>query len=251
MTTPDVPHRFELTVEVPGTPEQVWAAIATANGISSWMLPTDLEERVGGEVRFHMGDTDSVGTVTGYDAPHRIAYEEPGWAALAGHAGADVTPLATEFLVEAKAGGTCVVRVVSSAFGTGAEWEDEFWESMVDGWTPAFEILRLVLQDFPGQAVTSLDAATEVDRDQPPVLAAMRSSVFEQGVEGEWIHDSNISSTLRLTAPVPGFLIVMANPSGEATTWAAVQGHLFSPDAQAWVNSTRKAWQAWLEGLGA
>ena len=35
MTSPDVPHRFEIEVEVPGTPEQVWQAIATANGISS------------------------------------------------------------------------------------------------------------------------------------------------------------------------------------------------------------------------
>ena len=34
MTTPDVPLRMELTFELPGTPEQVWDAIATANGIS-------------------------------------------------------------------------------------------------------------------------------------------------------------------------------------------------------------------------
>ena len=46
MTTPDVPYRYETSFEVPGTPEQVWQAIATANGISSWMLVTDLEERV-------------------------------------------------------------------------------------------------------------------------------------------------------------------------------------------------------------
>jgi uncharacterized protein YndB with AHSA1/START domain len=251
MTTPDVPHRFEITVEVPGTPEAVWQAIATANGISSWMLPTDLEERVGGVVRFHMGETDSVGEVTAYDAPHRIAYVEPDWAALGGHAGADVTPMATEFLVEAKAGGTCVVRVVSSAFGTGAEWEDEFWESMAEGWAPAFEILRLVLQDFPGQTVTVLDAAVEVDGEQPAVLAAMRSSVFERGVEGEWVQETPISSTLRTTAPVPGFLVVMANPSADGRTWVAVQGHLFSPDAAGWVESTKKEWQVWLEGLGA
>jgi uncharacterized protein YndB with AHSA1/START domain len=36
MTIPDVPHRVEFSVEVPGTPDQVWAAIATADGISSW-----------------------------------------------------------------------------------------------------------------------------------------------------------------------------------------------------------------------
>ena len=39
MTTPDIPHRFELELAVPGTPEQVWHAIAIAEGISAWMMP--------------------------------------------------------------------------------------------------------------------------------------------------------------------------------------------------------------------
>ena len=56
MTQPHVPHRMELTFELPGTPEQVWQAIATADGISSWFLPTDLEERQGGAIVTHMGD---------------------------------------------------------------------------------------------------------------------------------------------------------------------------------------------------
>ena len=30
ITTPNVPYRLEFSVEVPGTPEQVWQAIATA-----------------------------------------------------------------------------------------------------------------------------------------------------------------------------------------------------------------------------
>ena len=44
MTTPDVPLRFEFTIEVPGPPEQVWDALATANGISSWMMRRPLAQ---------------------------------------------------------------------------------------------------------------------------------------------------------------------------------------------------------------
>ena len=40
----------EAEVEVPGTPEEVWRAIATGPGISSWFVPTQVEERVGGKV---------------------------------------------------------------------------------------------------------------------------------------------------------------------------------------------------------
>ena len=46
-TTPNVPYRLEFSVEVPGTPEQVWQAIATAKGMSAWFLPTEMEEREG------------------------------------------------------------------------------------------------------------------------------------------------------------------------------------------------------------
>ena len=55
-TDPNVPLRLEMTFELPGTPEQVWDAIATANGISSWFMPTDLEERDGGTIVTHMGE---------------------------------------------------------------------------------------------------------------------------------------------------------------------------------------------------
>ena len=250
MTEPTVPHLFEYEVEVPGTPEQVWQAIATANGISSWLLRTSLDPRVGGEVRFHMGEVDSVGEVTAYDEPRHFAVVEPEWAALAGQEGADVTPLATEFLVEAKSGGTCVVRVVCSAFGTGAGWEDDFWEGMVDGWIPSFEVLRLVLQHFPGQTVTTFDALADVAGSHEQVLEAMRTTL-PADVEGEWIQAAPGSATMQLTAPVPGFLILMAIPAGEGTSSAGVRGHVFSPDAPAWVESTEKEWQAWLEGLGA
>jgi hypothetical protein len=214
------------------------------------MIPTTMEEREGGHVTFHMGDTASEGTVTGWDPPRRIAYVEPDWAALAGQAGATVTPMATEFLVEAQAGGTCVVRVVSSAFGTGADWEEEFWASMVEGWTPAFDLLRLYLEHFPGQTVTRLSADAAVDRPQDEVLAAMIDDLGSRGVTAEIVQRNALFASYRLTAPVPGFLSLMA-ADNDGKTWAVVQGHLFSPDAAGYVEREQKAWQAWLDGLAA
>src|SRR5688572_23525631 len=100
----------ELEFEVPGTPEQVWQAIATGPGISSWFAPTEVEEREGGAVTFHLGPgMDSSGIVTGWEPPRRFAYEERDWSANA-------PPLATELLVETRSGGSCVVRIVHSLF---------------------------------------------------------------------------------------------------------------------------------------
>jgi uncharacterized protein YndB with AHSA1/START domain len=148
-----VEHRMERTYEVAATPAQVWDAIATAEGISAWMVPTRLEPKVGGEVSFDLGDVRSTGVVTDYTPNQRFAYEEP-WPQVTGEmltwltekvgteavdpvAGPDlstVSPIATEFLIEAASGGSCVVRVVSSAYGNGAEWENEFFTEMVTGW---------------------------------------------------------------------------------------------------------------------
>jgi uncharacterized protein YndB with AHSA1/START domain len=256
-TTPDVPHRFELTVEVPGTPEQVWAAVATANGISAWMIPTTLEEREGGHLAFHMGETSSEGEVTGWDPPRRFAYVEPDWNALAGKPDSPVSPMATEFLVEANAGGTCTVRVVTSAFGTGADWEEEFWDQMDKAWRPTFDILRMYLAHFPGQQVTTMGAEQAVELPPAELAAAMRGAFgiteVGQAVEGRGVHAVVEQLTdrivvLRLTDPVPGFLTLMANTNDDRT-WAFLSGQLFSADAAAWVEREQPAWQAWLQEL--
>jgi uncharacterized protein YndB with AHSA1/START domain len=171
MTTPDQPdrveHRAERTHEVTATPEQVWEAIATAEGISAWMVPTRLDPQLGGEVSFDLGDFVSTGVVTGYTPNERFAYEEPwpmtdemrDWVAtttgreLTDDDLAAVSPIATEFLVESASGGSCVIRVVTSAYGRGADWEDEFFAEMVVGWAELLDRL-----------VTHLDQATHVAR---------------------------------------------------------------------------------------
>ena len=45
----DERRSFEFEIEVPGTPEEVWRAIATGPGISSWYVPHVVEEREGGD----------------------------------------------------------------------------------------------------------------------------------------------------------------------------------------------------------
>ncbi len=83
-----VPLRLEMTFELPGTAEQVWQAIATADGISGWFVPTDVEEREGGAIAFHMGpEMDSEGTVTGWDPPRRFAYRRAGMGVRHGPGG--------------------------------------------------------------------------------------------------------------------------------------------------------------------
>jgi uncharacterized protein YndB with AHSA1/START domain len=146
VTDPDRPdrveYRMERTYEVAATPEQVWDAIATAEGMSAWMVPTELDPQVGGEVSFDLGDFTSTGVVTAYTPHQRVAYEEPG--PIAGQVMPE--PIATEFVVESASGGSCVIRMVQSAYGTGADWENEFFDQMMEDWVVMLDKLVVHLR---------------------------------------------------------------------------------------------------------
>jgi uncharacterized protein YndB with AHSA1/START domain len=259
MTTPDVPHRFELTLEVPGTEAQVWAAIASAEGISAWMMPTELDAREGGDLVFHMGpDAESRGRVTAFEPSRRVEYEEH-WDELVGRPGADVTPLVTEFVVEARSGGTCVVRVVTSAFGTGADWEHEFFEEMSRGWAPMLDNLRLYLTHFPGQHVTTMWATAATAASPEAVIAAARAAlgadavgaaVTRRGISGRVERAVDRHFLVHVDEPVSGFLAFYAFGDDDGGG-VHLQGYLFSDAAPSYVADEQAAWQAWLDGVAA
>src|SRR5467141_2643111 len=118
---------IQVEVEVPGTPEAVWQAIATGPGVSSWFVPAEVEERVGGAVTLHFGPgMDSLATITAWEPPVRFAKESKGW-------GPGAPPVATEWTVEARSGGKCIVRVVQSLFASNDDWDDQL-NSVESGW---------------------------------------------------------------------------------------------------------------------
>ena len=109
---------IEVEVEVPGTPEQVWEAIATGEGIGAWFVPAEVEGREGGSIAYDWGGgMEGGGVVTAWEPRRRFAGEEE-WPPSEDRPGARI---ATEFLVEARGGGSWVVRIVSTGFGEGEE----------------------------------------------------------------------------------------------------------------------------------
>jgi uncharacterized protein YndB with AHSA1/START domain len=257
-TTTNVPYRLEFSVEVPGTPDQVWQAVATGRGMSAWFLPTEIDEREGGALHFSMGpDMGSDGHVTGWDPPRRIEYEED-WAALMGKDPDALSALTSEFVVEARSGGTCVVRVTSSGFGTGADWEQEWWDDMGSSWMPYFDNLRLYLAHFPGQEATQLEAGATHPGDAATLWTTLHDSLG-LGDEGTTVDVRGTTGTvervgerqvlIRLTAPVPGMLSVFVGSYGEGEATAGVRAYLFSADAADYVQREEPAWRSWLQGL--
>jgi uncharacterized protein YndB with AHSA1/START domain len=250
----------ELEFEVPGTPEQVWHAIATGPGISSWLFPTDVEERVGGAVTFHIGPgMESAGVVTAFDPPRRIAYEEPDWNPPA-------PPLGTEFVIEARAGGTCVVRMVHSLFTSKEDWDDQF-DGFEAGWVSFFDVLRTYLRHFfgmpcsPIRLMSDSGASTEAAAWEAlqralgleNVVKGSRQRASGPGVPplagvvervGQRKHQHEVM--LRLDEPAPGIALAGAYTWG-GSVHAAIGLYLYGERGAAAIARDESAWKAWME----
>jgi uncharacterized protein YndB with AHSA1/START domain len=169
----------EMEFLAPGTPEELWQAMATGPGYAAWFTRATIEERVGGALRFHFGaDISTSGEVTFWDPPHRVGYIEKEW-------NGDAPPVATEITIASRGGGQCIVRMVHSLFASSDDWDDQL-ESFENGWPGFFEILRLYLQHFKGQQGASFQVMAKAEGDQ---RAAWSSLTDGLGLAGANVGD--------------------------------------------------------------
>ena len=144
----DERRSIELEVEVPGTAGEVWRAVATGPGISSWYVPHTVEERAGGSAMASFGPGPEMqipGRVAVWEPPRRICFD----------GGEGVDGLAFEWTVETRGDDRCAVRLVNSGFGQGGEWDAQY-DGMVEGWKLFMFNLGLHMEHFAGQTAASV-----------------------------------------------------------------------------------------------
>ncbi|QCI67319.1 SRPBCC family protein [Phreatobacter stygius] len=246
----------EAEVEVPGTPDQVWAAIATGPGISSWFVPSEVEERTGGTAVSHFGpgnSMDSVGSITEWAPPRRFVVETT----------EGPSPVATEWTVEARGGGTCVVRVVHSWFASNDDWDSQF-EGHTYGWLSFFRVLKLYLAHFAGRHGTSfqvmgiapepkseawmaltgplgLAGATAGDQvatpaDGPPLAGAVAWAGQPEAPE---------ELLVQLDRPAPGLAHLVPHAMG-GKVYLTIRFYLYGEGAGDAARQAETAWTAWI-----
>jgi uncharacterized protein YndB with AHSA1/START domain len=247
------PREISFEVEVPGTPEEVWDAIATGPGITAWFVPA----RIDGDrmVQDHGEGLESASTITASERPRRFAYEDEFQPAPE----AQPSLVATEFLVEARSGGTCVVRLVQSGFGTGDAWERAV-RSFSTGWPGALDDLRLYLTHFPGQAASGFAAARIVDAPREHAWARIGEELGlpERPRAGDRVETTGgprLAGTvtrveesylsLLLEEPAPGFGFVGAGGPG-TETHVFVRQRLFGDEAPEIAARAEAQWRDWL-----
>lgn len=259
MSDQPTPRTIDVSVEVNGTVEEVWTAVATGPGISSWYVPTTVEERPGGRTTSVFGPGPEMvvpGRVVAWEPPHRVLFD----------GGEDAGGLAFEWLVEARDGGSCVVRLVNSGFGSGAEWDGQF-DGMEQGWRLFLRNLQLHLTHFPGQAGRAMLPMAMWAGDQAGVWTALTEAlgIPASPAPGEHIvtrgdapllagdvvdGEPGFRISLLLESPLPGTALIAAEGTGE-TTAVSVWLYLYGDEAEAVVTRDEPRWVAWLSERGA
>jgi uncharacterized protein YndB with AHSA1/START domain len=250
----------EAHVEVPGTPEDVWKAIATGPGISSWFVPSRVEERVRGVASSNFGPgMESKGEITAWEPPRRFAIENRD------DMGAGSPAVATEWTVESRTGGTCVVRVVHSWFATSDDWDNQF-EGHEHGWAAFFRILRLYLAHYRGRPTAAFQLLGMTGESVQSTWSDVMTRAGLQGAaEGQQVrsrHDAPRLSgrvervgppefpelLLRLDEPASGVAHVFAVTMG-GQTCVSVRVFLYGDDAAAAVEREEPRWREWVNQL--
>ena len=252
-------RRFvQAEVEVPGTPQEVWDAIATGPGITSWFVPSTVEGRVGGATVSNFGPgMDALATVTEWDPPRKFIAE--------GQDEPDGPVIATEWSVEARDGGKCTVRVVHRWFAGQDDWDEQFVGHSY-GWLAFFRVLNAYLTHFRGQhgvpvqlmgvapepkeeawaaftAPLGLAGAAVGQHVQTPAAAGappLAGTVIWAG-QPAWPEDLLI----RLDSPAPGLAHLVPHAMMGAV-YLTTRLYLYGPDAPAAAAKAESAWTAWL-----
>lgn len=246
---------IELEIEVPGTPEEVWTAIATGPGISSWYVPHTVEEREGGSASARFGpgpEMEVPGRVAAWDPPKRVLFD----------GGEGVDGMAFEWLVEGRDGGTCVVRLVNSGFGSGDDWDAQY-DGMTDGWIMFLLNLKLHLEHFGGRAASAVvpSSTWSADRDRAwstlttdlgiPARPAIGDRIEVDGGKAPNLAGTVVDATpwrlsLLLDQPAPGTAILAAEGTGDQVS-VSVWSYLYGPDGESAARRDEPIWQRWLE----
>lgn len=247
----------EMELVVPGTPEQVWQAVATGPGNSAWFTNTRIEENVGGALEFDFGPNGSShGEVTEWEPPHRFGYVERDWCD-------DAPPVATEITVTARSGDSCVIRMVHSLFTTSDDWDDQI-EGFESGWTGHFAVLRSYLANFPGQRGVTFHVSAAGDMPKPEAwklaLAAFGLDAADVGdlrtvgpvheITGlvEQMHQDQTQRHLqvRFAEPTPGIALLVSHGPGDRTV-LSLNVFFYGDDAARQAEIIEPAWSRLLQ----
>jgi hypothetical protein len=236
-------RKFEIRreLELPATPEEVWDAVATSAGNEAWLFPG-------------LVDPEQAAV---YEPPHRFVIR------MEGEDGSVINSI--EDVIEARAGGTTVLRYVHSGIMT-EDWDSQY--DAADQHTDFYlHTLGQYVEHFKGRRATYIGGESSDGivgpeaSSKPGSFDALKRAL---GLNGDVAAGDTVRIELDALAPqeavvdyaTPHFLGLRTNEGlvrfFGRDNWGmptGMSGHLFAEGIDK--QRTEKAWQAWLNGVFA
>jgi Activator of Hsp90 ATPase homolog 1-like protein len=251
------PTVLELSVPVQGTIDEVWRAVATGPGNTSWYVPTTIEEHAGGATTSRFGEGPEMvvhGRVTVWDPPRRVCFDGGEEAAAAGG-------MTFDWMVEDGPGDLHTVRLLNGGFPDTPEGQAQK-AAMEGGWGLFLQNLQLHLEHFRGEDGTSMlpmaggpGPRADVWRRVTAALGLPAAPsvgdhlrVTGDGappLAGRVVGVDSWRITLLLDEPTRGTAFIAAEGDDEFVM-TSVWVYLYGDDAAAIVARDADGWSAWL-----
>lgn len=249
----------EVEAQVPGTPEEVWQAIATGPGISSWFVPTEFEIKDGKPVAVKLNfgpGMESISQLTSWDpAKKKWTSQSDGWVP-------GMPPVAHEWSVETREGGVCVVRIVQSLFASTDDWDNQL-EATEYGWPGFLRTLKIYLTHFRGLKPTVMKWMTTFAGSEAEAWEKLTAPFGLKGVKvgQSWTSPPGVpalggvveylsvdpnDALLRLEQPGPGVAALGTFNCG-GPVMVALNFYLYGDQAPATVAKESSQWEAWFQ----
>lgn len=251
------PTVLELSVPVHGSLDEVWQAVATGPGMTSWYVPSTVEEREGGATTSRFGEGPEMvvaGRVVVWDPPRRVLFDGGEEATAAGG-------MTFDWTVDDGPGDLHTVRLVNTGFPDTPEGQAQK-AAMTGGWGLFLQNLQLHLEHFRGEQGTSMlpmaagpgpraavwqHVTTALGVPSAPELGDHVRVTGEGAppLAGRVVGADSWRITLLLDEPARGTAFIAAEGDDEFVM-TSVWAYLYGDDAAAIVARDADRWTAWL-----
>jgi len=227
-------RKIDKEIVLDASPETVWRMLTDPHELTRWFpLEAGVVPGEGGKISLSWGpEWTGTSPIEIWEPNHRLR--------TVGE------PVIVEWIIESR-GGKTILRLVQSFFETGAEWENEFFDSTNYGWDFMLTNLRHYLARHSGQPRQVAWPRHKVEMPRAAVYEKLAGSggIFVEGVQNlkpgspyalrtgtaeSW------SGRTEFIVPGRGFCVTVASLN-DALAWLTIEGGGPEHDAQLWFST--------------
>ena len=235
-------RKIEKQIEIAASPEAVWKALTDPQELTRWFpLEARVTPGLGGSIFVSWGpDCEGEAPITIWEPNHRYGWTE-------GPPGAEPAPNTVEWIIESR-GGRTLVHVVNSGFTSGADWENEKFDSTEYGWVFMLVNLRHYLERHAGVprqvawprkrvAVTRAEAYARV-AGADGLLTSGAPTLLLSGspYEASTAWGDRYTGRLEFVVATRGFCVTVKELN-DALLWLTIEGVPGEHEVQLWLSA--------------